>query len=285
MNDPQSTPDHGRTDDRSESAVRRRAVIAAGGTAGATLFAGCLSEQSPADEDEDEDENEGEGESEEGAEEQDEETADRDGSNFRLLISDLPADIGDFDSLNVSFDSARIFDGGEESDMDGADEEADDEPADSNAASGDGVDRRRGFYILDLDDATVDLTQVVGDKAIGVFEGELSEGQYNKIELYVSAIEGIVDGDEAEVRVPSEKLQLTSSFEIRADEPVEFVFDINVVKRGPNNGYNLQPVISQSGVNGTDVEVEEIDGDETDESGDGGSDDGDEDGSNGEDAT
>ncbi|ELZ03001.1 hypothetical protein C482_05071 [Natrialba chahannaoensis JCM 10990] len=268
MTSKQPTRDDSSTTDRQTDAVERRTVIAAAGGAGTTLLAGCMSD----------------GEQEEG-EEGEEATGTTDSSNsdtgsFRLLISDMPADIGDFERLDVSFDQARIFDGGaeEESDADGEEDTEDGEATDSDGnddetegsddgdtggesdagADTDGSERRKGFYILDLDGATVDLTEVVGDKAIGVFDGELSAGSYEKIELFVEETDGIVDGEEVDVTVPSGKLQITSSFEIRADEPVEFVFDINVVKRGPNNGYNLTPVIAKSGVNGEDVSVEEI---------------------------
>ena len=91
-----------------------------------------------------------------------------------------------------------------------------------------------------------------------MFDGELREGRYTKIELYAADVVGVVDDEEVEVKIPSGKLQIVKSFEVRAGETVSFVFDINVVKRGPN-GYNLLPVISESGVAGEDVEVEEVD--------------------------
>lgn len=263
MTDEQSNSDRSRTGARFDPDVERRTVLAVGGGVTATLLAGCTSESSPADEgDTDESSTDGTGA----------------GGTFRLLISDLPADIGDFDRLDVSFDSARIFDGGiegadDEAEADGPDDgdETDSADADDETDTTDDLERNQGFYVLDLDGATVDLTQVIGDRAMSVFEGELSEGTYEKIELHVAAIEGIVDGDEAAVTVPSEKLQITNSFEITGDEPVEFVFDINVVKRGPEGGYNLTPVISKSGVNGKDVDVEEIDdeddGDEAEDDG------------------
>ena len=78
-----------------------------------------------------------------------------------------------------------------------------------------------------------------------------------------------MDGEQADVKLPSEKLQLTKPFTVEADSSVSFVFDISVVKKG-KGGYNLLPVVSESGVNGKDVDVEEVeeeDGDE-DENGD-----------------
>ncbi|ELZ55902.1 MULTISPECIES: DUF4382 domain-containing protein [Halorubrum] len=298
MTDRPRTTGGDRTQDDSTDRFRRREFVALGAGASATLLAGCA-----------------------GADE----TAPSDGSdgsdgsetltgNFRLLISDAPADIGDFDELNVTLSEARIFEsqddaedddenegddegdaeddeteddedvGGNESDPTGNEtetggdspngtEEADEddeeeadgdgdeeEGGDEEEADGDGDEAGdRGYAVVDLDGATVDLTQVIEDDAIAVFDGELPAGSYEKIELDVSDVQGIVDGNEVEVKLPSEKLQITNGFEVTPDEPVSFVFDINVVKRGPNNGYILRPVISGSGVAGRDVEVNEID--------------------------
>ncbi len=56
-------------------------------------------------------------------------------------------------------------------------------------------------------------------------------GPYSKIELYAESVDGVVDGESVDVKIPSEKLQLTKPFEVVAGESVDFVFDINVVKR------------------------------------------------------
>jgi hypothetical protein len=254
---------------------RRREVLAVGGSLSAALLAGCVGGSPSSDQDEPG--------TDSGGSDDDTES----GGTFRLLISDAPADIGDFDRLDVTFDSARIFDGGgedEEGDeteteeeeetatetaestetegtpdeeTTGTEAEEDDSDEDDGESDEDG-EGERGFYTLDLDDATVDLTRVVGDRALPVFDGELEPGTYQKVELNVASTEGIVDGEPADVKVPSEKLQITKPFEVRAGESVSFVFDINVVKRGQENGYILKPVISQSGVAGEDVEVEEV---------------------------
>ncbi|AUG48795.1 hypothetical protein BVU17_00585 [Haloarcula taiwanensis] len=207
---------------------------------------------------------------------------------FRLLISDQPAAIGDFDSLDVSFSKARIFrakdseetderadatkteateaataeatetETAESTEMDTADDDAEDEAEDGEDMDEEADEDEGGFEVRDLDGATVDLTEVVGDKAIGVLDGELEAGRYSKIELYAESVDGVVDGESVDVKIPSEKLQLTKPFEVVAGESVEFVFDINVVKKG-TGGYNLLPVISESGVAGKDVEIEEVD--------------------------
>jgi hypothetical protein len=223
---------------------------------------------------------------------------------FRLLISDQPAAIGDFDSLDVSFSRARIFragadgatatEGGDETEgtetatADATELETTEptetaEPTDTETAElteldddGEGAENEEdgGFAVHDLDGATVDLTEVVGDRAISVLDGELEAGRYSKIELYAEPVDGVVDGESVDVKIPSGKLQIVKSFEVVAGESLEFVFDINVVKKG-NGGYNLLPVISKSGVAGKDIEVEEV-GDEAEADSDEGGGDADE---------
>lgn len=211
---------------------------------------------------------------------------------FSLLITDAPADIGDFDTLNVTFDHARIFhaeavdneDADVDDDEDGntTDEEGGETGTNDNAGTEtttDGVgnetagtddndleedeaddehDRNdRDWFLLDIEGETVDLTDVIGDVAEPVFEGELEEGTYAKVELHVDSVDAtLTEGESADVKVPSEKLQLTTEFEVVADEPLEFVYDINVVKKGRGTAYNLLPVIDGSGINGEDVDVE-----------------------------
>jgi hypothetical protein len=272
--------------------MRRRRFIATGAGVGVGLLAGCSGSNDSGGSDG----SGGDGTSTDGSGSGDT-TMDDGGAvgAFRLLISDQPAAIGDFDSLDVSFSRARIFHAGEGEDTDSEDEteteametataeatetetaeatetetaEMDDEDEDDEEGAEDD-DSNGGFVVRELDGATVDLTEVVGDKAISVLDGELEEGQYSKIELYAESVDGVVDGESVDVKIPSEKLQITKSFEVVAGESVEFVFDINVVKKG-NGGYNLLPVISKSGVAGKDVEVEEVgEGTDTDdESGD-----------------
>jgi hypothetical protein len=174
---------------------------------------------------------------------------------FRLLISDQPVAIDDFDSLDVTLSSARVF---------RADEDEDVTPGVVNGTA-DGTatpspdDESAGFVEFDLDSVNVDLTQVKGDRAVSVLDGELDEGRYSGVELSVANAEGVVDGETVEVMVPSQKLRIIKPFEIGADVELDFVFDINVIQKGPSGGYNLLPVIGKSGVAGEDVEVEEVD--------------------------
>lgn len=152
---------------------------------------------------------------------------------FDLLVSDVPSDIGDFDSLVVEFSSARMFKGGK--------------PVEES-----------------LEGESVDLTELVGDKAVQIMSTELDAGTYTKIELHVSSVDGMVNGESVEVTVPSNMLMITKNFEVVAGEETRFVFDINVIKKG-QGGYNLLPVISQSGVVGKDLGEDEVDEVEEDE--------------------
>lgn len=150
---------------------------------------------------------------------------------FNLLISDKEADIEDFNYLNVTFKEARVF--GENNDS---------------------------FKTLEIN-STVDLTHVVGEKAVSVIEVEMEEGNYSKLELHVLETKAqLKNGNSASVKIPSEKLMLTKGFRIKAGEETKFVFDIQVVKKGQKDDYNLRPVISKSGVVGKDIdEIEELD--------------------------
>ncbi|WP_299335159.1 DUF4382 domain-containing protein [Haloplanus sp.] len=189
---------------------------------------------------------------------------------FRLFISDQPAAIGDFDSLSVALSTARVF---------RADEDETVTPAAMNAtttatpateaeteadADEDEADETSGVVEFDLDGVTVDLTQVLGDRAVSVLEGELEAGRYSGIELRVETAEGVVDGESVDVMVPSDRLRIVKPFDIATDAELAFVFDINVVRKGPQGGYNLLPVIGKSGVVGEDVDVEAVAPDEND---------------------
>ncbi|MFC7256392.1 DUF4382 domain-containing protein [Haloplanus litoreus] len=273
MNSDRSTATARSSDTETAPDGRRRRFLALGVSIGATLLAGCTSGSAPAGSDGGTTADDGDTATGAGGE-----TGTASGA-FRLLISDQPVAIDEFDSLDVALDRARIFRSGGDDGGDGI--PTGNETANGNATATptatatatpsptatEGGDDQQGFSVVDLDGATVDLTRVVGEKAITVFDGELEAGRYTKIELYAADVAGVVDGESVDVTIPSGKLQLTKPFEVTADEPVDFVFDINVVERGQSGGYNLLPVVSGSGVAGEDVSVTEIE-DRTD--GDGG---------------
>ena len=82
--------------------VTRRHLLGVGAGLGTTLLAGCTGS------DGDSSSEGGDGGTTDGS------TTEATAGTFRLLISDQPVAIDEFDSLNVSFDRARIFPAGEE---------------------------------------------------------------------------------------------------------------------------------------------------------------------------
>jgi hypothetical protein len=130
------------------------------------------------------------------------------------------------------------------------------DPADDEDESGDWVE-------YDVDDRTFDLTQLQGANASLLEEFDVPEGAYNKVFVHVDEINGTLDnGESVNVKLPSEKLQITQSFTVEGNDSVDFVFDITVHKAGNSGKYILTPVISESG---TDVPIEDVDEDREDE--------------------
>lgn len=150
---------------------------------------------------------------------------------FELLVSDQPVGIDAFSSLEVTFSEARVFPGEEPTNASNATEE--------------------DYISVPLNGSSVDLTTVTGAAAQSLVNASLPAGNYSKIELHVSAVDAVVDGETVQVQVPSEKLMLTAPFTIAPDATTRFVFDIHVVEAGGR--YVLRPVIANSGVVGEDV--------------------------------
>jgi hypothetical protein len=146
--------------------------------------------------------------------------------NFRLLISDEPNAIEDFEELNVTI--TRVG-------------------AKQSGASGDWIE-------FDIDPAvgTVDLTQLQGSNAAVIWSGQLEAGTYDKVFVYVSEVTGILldgeaSGDDPEVKLPGGKLHISKPFEVGEDASADFVFDITVIKAGRSGKYVLKPQVDQSG--------------------------------------
>ncbi|MFB6118866.1 DUF4382 domain-containing protein [Halosegnis sp.] len=114
-----------------------------------------------------------------------------------------------------------------------------------------------------VDNRTVDLTRLQGANATLLETYDLPAGNYSKVYVSVSEVNGtLTSGESAEVKLPSEKLQLNQPFSVEANATVEFVYDITVVKRGKSGAYNIKPVVGESG---TDVPINKIDEQQDDE--------------------
>ncbi|NLE95860.1 MAG: DUF4382 domain-containing protein [Dehalococcoidia bacterium] len=146
--------------------------------------------------------------------------------NFRLLVSDEPNDMADFATLYVLVSGV-------------------------GAEGGDGVGVVEDWF----EPVQLDLTPLVDDKAVFLWEGHIPDGTYNKVFLYVDAtygiLEGAGEGETVEVKLPSNKLHVNAPVTISSDDGgkiVEFVFDISVHKAGNSGMYILSPQASESGV-------------------------------------
>lgn len=171
---------------------------------------------------------------------------------FELLVSDQPTVIDEFQTLEVTFDTARVV----------------------SANSSDQVEE------LALDQPTVDLTAVQDERAIPVLETVLDPGTYQKVELHISDVHAVLksgdtvsyrdakaeNGDSADgsaenavVYAPSGKMAIARSFEVPANKDTAFVFDIDIVSRGETNDYILLPNTGESGLVGGDIQVQRVD--------------------------
>lgn len=164
------------------------------------------------------------------------ETSDSEYGTVNFYVSDERNDIEDFQSLSVTIDRIGFQRGGE---------------------NGSWIER-------DIDNQSVDLTRLQGPNATLVNTSRLPTGNYTTVFAYVTAINGtLTSGESANVKLPSEKLQLQVPFTVQANDSVDFVFDITVIKAGQSGKYILKPVISESG---PDVELTDVDDDRDDES-------------------
>ena len=141
--------------------------------------------------------------------------------NFRLLISDEVNAIDHFASLNVTISSIGVHQGGE---------------------SGNWTEPE------DFQPVEVDLKQLIADNATEIWSGNLTPGEYNKVFIYVDSVTGVLNGGgTANVKLPSNKLQISKPFEVIDGEVTNFVYDVTVIKAGKSGKYILKPQIAQSG--------------------------------------
>jgi len=146
--------------------------------------------------------------------------------NFRLWISDEANAITDFDELWVTISDVGMV-----------------------QADGNGLIKEPL-----ASPAVVDLTKLEGDNATQLWSGTLPDGDYTKVFIYVTTVAGTLkngdgNGETADVKLPSNKLQISKPFTISSEngQVVDFVFDITVIEAGKSGKYNLLPQIAESG--------------------------------------
>ncbi len=142
---------------------------------------------------------------------------------FVFLISDDVNAIGDFESVDISISKIGLLLSGSE-----------------------------GWLEFEPELTDVDLTLVQGDKTQEVWRGNVPEGEYTKVFIQVAGVRGILKetGEEVDIKLPSQKLQMSKRFQVGADELTSFTYDLTVVAAGsPQSGikYILKPQVDQSG--------------------------------------
>jgi len=187
--------------------------------------------------------------------------ADGEAGSVTFYLSDAP--IETFEHLNVTVTQVGLQRAG-----------------DGNTSNTSNASNESGGWVeYDVDDRTVDLTELQGPNATSLGVLSAPAGNYTKVFVHVSEVEGILEtGEEVNVKLPSQKLQINSAFTVSANSSTSFVFDISVFEAGNSGKYILKPVVGESG---TDDDVEIRDVDEEDDEGDDESEDGDENESDG----
>ncbi len=144
--------------------------------------------------------------------------------NFVFLISDDVNAIVDFESVTVSISKIGLLPSGD---------------------SGQWIE-------FEPEVEEVDLTRVQGDKTQQIWRGDVAEGQYAKVFIHVADVRGILKetGQEVEIKLPSQKLQISKPFPVTADTVTTFTYDLTVVAAGKSpdgTKYILKPQIGDSG--------------------------------------
>lgn len=142
----------------------------------------------------------------------------------------------------------------ERTETEAEDDEHDDDGGDD---AGDG-----GWVRHEVDNRTVDLTQLRGANASQLADFNVSSGEYDGVFVYVGDVQGTLEnGEQVDVQLPSDRLHINKEFTVESGSNVSFVFDIMVHEAGNSGRYILRPVVSQSGTD-DQVEIHDVDDDE-----------------------
>ena len=160
--------------------------------------------------------------------------------NFRLLISDEVIAIEEFEYFLINITKFGVHQNGE---------------GDSE-----------GWVEYDIEDKQINLLDVLGLDAMEVWSGQLeADTTYDKMFIYVGASDDTpaIDAklnnsdEEPNVKLPSNKLHINKPFTTppEGEEPINFVYDVTVVKAGKSGQYILKPQVDESGA---DKEFKEV---------------------------
>ena len=143
--------------------------------------------------------------------------------NFAFLVSDEVNAISDFTDVQVTIEKVGLLQGGDSSQW---------------------VE-----FIPEIKE--FDLTRLPGDVTQELWRGDVPEGEYSKVVIYVTAVKGTLkaSGEVLDIKLPSNKLQIAIPFHVKAGSATSFTYDLTVVKTGNdrNSKYLLKPQIAESG--------------------------------------
>ncbi len=144
--------------------------------------------------------------------------------NFIFLVSDEVNAIDEFSELMVTIDKVSLQRSGGESSL------------------VEFIPETREF----------DLSLLPGEKTRELWRGNLPEGEYTRVVVYVSNVYGTLKADQKtiDIKLPSNKLHISHSFTVSNEHITSFIYDLTVVHAGnANNGgkYLLKPQVGESG--------------------------------------
>jgi len=180
----------------------------------------------------------------------------RTGANGTATVA-VPADAEDFE---VEAETAENSTYGESEVELSVEVETDDDDDDD-----DGNESEAGWVERDVDERTVDLTELQGANATALGNISVPAGEYETVFVHVGEVDGTLEsGEGVNVKLPSQKLKLNEGFTVDDQSDVAFVFDITVFEAGNSGKYILKPVASESGTDVPIVDVDEKRGGEAD---------------------
>lgn len=97
---------------------------------------------------------------------------------------------------------------------------------------------------ISLSKDSIDLADMEGEEVIGT--GSLPEGRYDRVRLKVSVSNSRKEGDQIEVLVPDNTVEVGSPLNIEGSQ-VNYLIELKVLRVGPTAAYTLVPVKDNSG--------------------------------------
>jgi hypothetical protein len=144
--------------------------------------------------------------------------------NFVFLVSDEVNAIDEFSSLNVTISKVGLLQSGSS--------------------------KQWVQFVPEVKE--FDLTLLPREKTQQLWRGNVPEGQYTKVVIYVTHVQGIpkATAEAVGIKLPSDKLQISKTFQVSTDSITSFTYDLTVINTGNATGggeYLLKPQADQSG--------------------------------------